>query len=184
MNRMLFAALAALLGCGGKTGSLEFDEGAPDFQETKQVPVYFGVTNTLDVTGKAVARVELNAASQVELMVVTKDGSPLRYDLYYIWKGNGQRELLAPVDRRSGFHVTTFEPKRTGRYEIELHSDKAKQIVVHLACKDGRCAPARQPEETCAPGFECAEGLTCCGGDVWKYGLCKLPEGFPQPAIK
>jgi hypothetical protein len=186
MNRsLLLAAFAAVLvACGGKTGSPEFDESSPAFEQTKQQQVYFGVTNTLDVVGKAVASVDLNAASQVELMVVTKDGSPLRYDLYFVWRGNGQRELLAPVDRRSGFHVTTFQPKQSGRYEIELQTESPKRIIVHLACKEGRCSPSRQPGETCAPGFQCADGLACCDGDLWSEGRCKVPEGFEPPEIK
>jgi hypothetical protein len=173
MHRMLFGCFAALaaaaVGCGGKTGPLGLeDEGQHQATPPLAVatddpttPVYFGLTNTVFVDKKTVASMELVAASEVELMVVTKDGSPLRYDLYKVWK-DGMRELISPIDRRSGFHVTTFVPKLGGRWEIEFPEPKeAHSIVVHLECRKGRCAEQRQPGEECDPAFPCAPGLAC-----------------------
>lgn len=193
MNRRDFyrvsTVLAAVLvaGCGG---TADFD--ASGLRHASNVTIgenaalsrlYFDVTNTVSVQEETTGTFDLIAGAQVELEVVTTNGSPLRYELLRIRK-DGSTELLNAFHVDSGFSLTTFNASSDGEYVVHFPQvDEAQSIVVHMECKgDGkRCAPSMQPGEACMAGHECDDGLLCypnqgvCHAE-WNGGHCVLKQ--------
>jgi hypothetical protein len=183
---LVLATVAFGVGCGGAS---EYDAMqlrpaslTTVTETTKLEPVYFDVTNTVAVSSEAFASFELSAGATVELEVVTKDGTPLRFELLRLRK-DGSTELLNAFHVDSGFALTTFVAKSDGLFLLHFPAvDDAKDIVVHMECKnDGmRCGPAQQPGQGCMVGHDCAEGLVCypalgvCDAQLFG-GTCSRP---------
>lgn len=192
-NSGLIAAalvVVAASGCGGK-----HDDGELFRQRTalsarfgglQAQPVYFNVTNALHLAGpSSLASFQLVAGARVELEMATEDGKPLRFELHRIRK-DGTTEMIAPVDVTSGFYLTHFEASSDGEFALYFPAlrEPDTTVIVYMGCEsgEGRCSPARQPNETCAPGYACDRGLDCIlpsgSCDVWiEFGRCE-----PRPA--
>ena len=151
-------------------------------ESTPLAPVYFDVTNTVSVSAETFAAFELSAGAAVELEVVTKDGSPLRFELLRL-RTDGTSELLNAFHVESGFALTSFVATSDGRFVLHFPAVTAPHdVVVHIECKSGgpRCGPAQQPGQPCMVGRDCADGLTCypvagaCNADLMG-GTCVVP---------
>jgi hypothetical protein len=168
--RLLGAALAVAgaAGCGGKTVGIQSpDEGASTLSDLKSgailEPAYFGVDGHMPVGEVPVlATIDLLGGSQVELEVVTPDGSPERFDVWRV-RDDGTATLEIPVDARSGFALQKIAPEEDGTWAIRFPATKAGDVIVHLDCVGGLhgCARWQQPGEYCPVGWQCDRGLTC-----------------------
>jgi hypothetical protein len=174
MDRNSFRALAATLaavcaaGCGGTTAGVgsASNEGstmaALESGATTQ-HAYLGMDNRLTLGASPVlATMDLLGGSQLELEVVTPDGSPVRFE---VWRerGDGTVTLEMPVDAKSGFALEDVDPVEDGTWVIAFAGSQRGDVIVHTDCVAGLrgCAQTRQPGETCPPGWACDVGLAC-----------------------
>jgi hypothetical protein len=182
-----FALAVAAVGCGGRYSGV--DDGAsregataPGDLGPHQARAYFGTTNMLETGGQpAVVSFDLVAGAKVELEVVTRDASPLEFELRRV-RRDGTRELIEHVHVTSGFKLDTFVASSPNTYELyfENGAKSAQTIVIHLDCKEaagGRCATNGQPGESCSDLYPCDEGLACSAdADVYlARGICATP---------
>jgi hypothetical protein len=191
----VLCAVALASGCGGTT-----DDGLSStskahattltgFGAATASRVYFGMTNTVAVDGRpTIATFDLTAGSLVELEIATRDSSPLVFELHRV-RRDGTTELLSPVHATSGFHLAQLEASSTGTFVLFFPAadNRATNVIVHLDCKDSasRCAPARQPNESCTLVFTCDEGLVCvdANGQPPPYvgeGTCVVQPDAPN----
>jgi hypothetical protein len=151
------------------------------FGAARQARVYFGPTNHLDVDGApTLATFALTAGSRVELELATRDASPLVFEVHRV-RRDGTTELLDPVHAQSGFHITDIEASSDGTFVLYFPAADARSItaVIHLDCTEAasRCAPTRQPYESCTTSFPCDEGLVCSGDSTKPVPLPYLGVG-------
>src|SRR5260370_28929618 len=113
MNRKVFcaagsaAAALAVAACGGRVAGVPASDGEASTiasleQGGTMQRAYVGVTNELAIgVARRVATFDLVGGAQVELEVVTRDASPLRFEL---WQAHvdGTATLRYPVDAASG----------------------------------------------------------------------------------
>jgi hypothetical protein len=188
-------SVLAVAGCGGKPGEPDLF-GPPGAMKANDLgprkPVYFNETNhvALRADQAAAVGVDLSAGAEVQLEVVTQDASPLRLELHRV-RRDGTTELIAPVDNTSGFYLTTFTATSDGELVIWFPKPRDATVAVRLDCLGGeaRCSPERQPGESCAPWFACAEGLDCVhpngACDIWTaFGACtRRPDVAECPTL-
>jgi hypothetical protein len=145
--------------------------------------VYVGSTNELDLGRSPVAGAfDLLAGAQVQLEVVTRDGSPLTFEL---WQEHldGTAMLIDAVDAYSGFALDRLLPNEDGRWILLFpETSPGLHALVRMDCVGGNrgCTPQRQPGESCPAGPSCDEGLECalplgaCGPRT-APGTCTVP---------
>ena len=171
-SRALTAAFVAAsgLGCGGR-----IDESRPSSQgEVSTAAVletgaavgraYVGTTNEF-VLGNApvVATFDLLGGAEVELEVVTRDASPLNFELWQVHV-DATATLTDPVDASSGFALDSIQPDEDSRWLIAFPpAAQRTQVLVQMDCEGGihGCTPQRQPGQSCSAGWSCDEGLEC-----------------------
>jgi hypothetical protein len=170
MNRktiMLVAALA-VAGCGGTTAGVTSGServstlAALGAGATRQT-AYLGVDNSVTFSASPVMEsMALLGGGQVELEVVSPDGSPLRFE---VWRAHvdGTTTLEIPVDAASGFALEELDPEEDGTWAIVFPGGQAGSAIVHMDCIGGLhgCMQWRQPGQSCPPGFDCDRGLDC-----------------------
>jgi len=189
--------LAAMAGCGGTAPDDLFPaKHQPTtlvgFGTARAERVYFGPTNHLDVSTPTLATFELTAGSRIELELATRDASPLVFEIHRV-RRDGTTELLEPVHSDSGFHLSNIEASSPGMFALYFPANDHREVtaIIHLLCTESasRCAPSRQPFESCTQSFPCDEGLVC-SGDAKKVtplpylglGTClSAPESPPIP---
>ena len=173
--------LATASGCGGNNPGDIFPSHPPAEValggDSKVVPVYFEMTNTVTPTdGARVFGVDLAAGANVQLEVATTDSSQLLFELHRI-RSDGTIEMIAPVDVPSGFYLTSFEAESDGTYILYFPARPGGDVSVniYMTCQsgEGRCTLERQPNDSCTPAFPCAEGL-----------VCMLPSGVCSPWLE
>lgn len=155
-------------GCGGRNQDaiVGGEEGstlsALEAQATVQ-RAYVGVTNEV-TTGAVpvVADFDLRGGAQVQALVATRDGSPVRFELWRV-RGDGTASLVSPVDSRSGFALQRIDADQDGTWLLRFPAAAAASVVVRLDCAGGihGCTPERQPGQSCPAGWSCDQGLTC-----------------------
>ena len=190
----VLCTLAAASGCGGTNGDDLFPPKQhpstfTGFGAENAAHVYFGLTNRVTVEGRpTVATFSLSAGSRVELELATRDSTPLVFEIHRV-RRDGTTELLNPVHASSGFHLSTIEASSDGTYVLFFPAADHRDVsaIVHLDCKESaqRCAPSRQPGESCTAVFTCDEGLRCSaqGHGPSPYlgeGICFLPMDDPN----
>jgi hypothetical protein len=182
----------AAMGCGGVSDDDAVRSfGASASQAGASIDVagpgnhlYFGVTNHLHVAGDLIAKVDLNAGSQVELEVATADSSPLRFELWQVHAGTpAWVELLNAFDTDSGFVLTSFYASSGDTFVVHFPATSApRDVNVHMDCDRsvGRCTSELQPGEVCYEAIACSAGLACAPTDgacnpIWWGGTCVVP---------
>jgi hypothetical protein len=170
--RVLAAALAAAgaAGCGGKTagiGSMHEEASTQAALERGAVleRAYVGVDNHLPLGAMPVlATMDLVGGSQLELEVVTPEGSPVRFEVWRV-RSDGTATLEIPVDARSGFALENITPDEDGRWALLFPavSPARGDVLVHADCVGGLhgCTQLLQPGQHCPAGWQCDQGLTC-----------------------
>jgi hypothetical protein len=168
--RVLAAAMAAAwaAGCGGTTtgvASIGKESTTTSVLESgaTQQRAYLGVDNRLTLGAAPVlATMDLLGGSQLELEVVTPDGSPVRFQ---VWRerNDGTATLEMPVDATSGFALEDIDPEEDGDWVVLFPGEQRGDVIVHTDCVGGLrgCAQTRQPGETCPAGWTCDVGLAC-----------------------
>jgi hypothetical protein len=174
MNRNTFRALAATMaavcaaGCGGTTagvGSVSKEASTLSALESgaTEQRAYLGMDNRLALGGApVVATMDLLGGSQLQLEVVTPDGSPVRFAVWRA-RNDGTVTLEMPVDATSGFALEDIDPVEDGTWVVVFPGSQRGDVIVHTDCVGGLrgCAQTRQPGETCPPGWACDVGLEC-----------------------
>ena len=170
MNRYTILGIAGLVlaGCGGTTAGISSTSGRVSTMAALQAgascqPAYLGMDNHVPIgASPSVASLALLGGSQVEVEVVTPDGSPVRFE---IWRArvDGPTTLEIPVDASSGFALEELDPTEDGTWAIVFPPAAQGTAIVHMDCIGGLrgCMQRRQPGQTCPPGFACDEGLSC-----------------------
>jgi hypothetical protein len=177
MNRNTFRLLAATVaavcaaGCGGITagvGSGSKESSTLEALESgaTEQRAYVGTDNHVTLgAAPALATMGLLGGSQLELEVVTPDGSPVAFQ---VWRArtDGTVTLELSVDATSGFALEDVDPFEDGTWVVVFPAGPTKDVIVHADCVGGLhgCAETRQPGETCPPGWACDEGLACVRG--------------------
>jgi hypothetical protein len=186
MERNACRALAATfvvasgLGCGGQIAGTALLEGRGETSTVAALEqgaavrrVYVGSTNELDVgSGTVAGTFDLRGGADVELEVVTRDASPLTFEL---WQAHvdGTATLVDPVDASSGFALDRIRADEDARWLLVFPEAAAgTQAFVRMDCVGGAhgCTPGRQPGESCPAGWSCDEGLEC----ALPLGACGL----------
>jgi hypothetical protein len=171
--RVLAATAAAVCaaGCGGTPGWVESRSkeastmAALESGATEQ-RAYVGMDNRLTLGASPVlATMDLRGGSQLELEVVTPDGSPVRFEVWRA-RNDGTVTLEIPVDATSGFALEDIDPEEDGTWVVAFQGSQRGDVNVHTDCVGGLrgCALTRQPGETCPVGWTCDVGLACVNG--------------------
>jgi Kazal-type serine protease inhibitor domain len=167
-----------LLGASGSQPQASINLAAPGDH------LYFGVTNHLHLDGDVLAKVDLNAGSQIELEVATADSSPLRFELWQVHAGTpAWVELLNAFDTDSGFVLTSFYAPSDNTFVVHFPATPVpRNVNVQMDCDRsvGRCTSALQPGEVCYAATACSAGLACAPTDgacnpIWWGGTCVVP---------
>jgi len=174
------AAICAT-GCGGTTagvesGSKEASTMAALESGASVQRAYLGTDNRFTLgAAPVVAAMDLRGGSQLELEVVTPDGSPVQFE---VWRTrfDGTATLEMPVDATSGFALEDLDPFEDGTWLLQFPANQGKDVIVHTDCVGGLrgCAETRQPGETCPPGWACDVGLACVRPPLGGVPTCVL----------
>jgi hypothetical protein len=163
-------AVAGAVGCGGTAGTVDVPVGLGETTTmaalqagTTPQRAYLGMDDDFTLgTLPVLAAADLLGGSQVELEVVTPDGSPVRFQ---VWRGrrDGTATLQVPVDATSGFALEDLDPDEDSTWLILFPGAQRGEAIVHMECVGGLhgCAQTRQPGQSCPAGFACDQGLTC-----------------------
>jgi hypothetical protein len=193
MDRNTFRVLAATAaavcaaGCGGTPG-VAGAVGSTSGEATtmnallsgaNEQRAYLGVDNHVALgDSPVVTTMGLRGGSQLELEVVTTDGSPMQFEVWRA-RSDGSATLEMPVDATSGFALESIDPEEDGTWLVVFAGAQRGDVIVHGDCVGGLhgCAQARQPGETCPPGWECDVGLVC-------EGTCVVAPPTTAPPIQ
>ncbi|MGD0526533.1 MAG: hypothetical protein ABSE49_15400 [Polyangiaceae bacterium] len=193
MNRITFRAIAGAVaavcaaGCGG-TPEMGGAVGSTSGEATTmnallsgagEQRAYVGVDNHVTLgESPVVATMGLLGGSQLELEVVTTDGSPMQFEVWRA-RSDGSATLEMPVDATSGFALEDVDPVEDGTWLVVFAGGQHADVIVHGDCVGGLhgCAEARQPGESCPPGWPCDVGLVC-------EGTCVFPSPATAPPIQ
>jgi hypothetical protein len=192
MNRTIFSTVllgflsSTAIACGGVPGddATRLQSASTTGKPSATAPyqrLYFDVSNELQVGGDVLGAVDLQSGANVELEAVTKDGSPIRFELWRVHDA-GDVELVNAFDVESGFVLTSFVAPSDGRTLLHFPvAANSAEVVVHMECSGGtRCTATMQPSETCTDARPCDQGLLCIPSDrhcnlEWDGGTCALP---------
>jgi hypothetical protein len=124
---------------------------------------YLGATQVVAVDARpVVGTFDLLGGAQVEIEIATRDGSPVRYEL---WQQHvdGWATLVTTVDSRSGFALQALHADEDSSWVLRFLPDVPEQVVVRIDCLESThgCTPFQQPGESCPAGWQCDQGLTC-----------------------
>jgi hypothetical protein len=167
---VLAAALAAAstVGCGGRTDAIGTTDQAVSTLSALESGAttqraYVGVTNEYTVGPvPVVAAFDLLGGAQIETEVVTRDGSPLRFEVWRV-RLDGTADLEVPVDSRSGFALQQVDADENGTWLLRFPAGADATVRVHMDCIGGArgCSVAQQPGDSCPAGWSCDVGLQC-----------------------
>jgi hypothetical protein len=176
-------AASAAVGCSGTAGEVtatarETTTMAALADGAVTTRAYVGSDDVVTVGARpATATMGLLGGSQLELEVVTPDGSPVRFE---VWQGHvdGTATLRIPVDASSGFALEQIAPDEDGTWAVVFPAGTPGQVIVHADCIGGLrgCTALRQPGESCPAGWACDEGLACRPPGA----VCVRPDGAQQ----
>jgi len=182
MNRNTFIAITAALvsigaaGCAGRAdGITPFHEEGSTLGALQSGAVvqraYVGQDDHMPLGGAPVlATLDLVGGAQLELEVVTPDGSPVKFEVWRV-RHDGTATLEIPVDSRSGFALENIAADEDGTWALRFPAVAgAGDVTVHLDCVGGLhgCTQMLQPGEHCPAGWQCDQGLAC----VLPVGVC------------
>jgi hypothetical protein len=182
MIRNTFNVIGAALACGALAGCAGRADGiATPHEEGSTLGTlksgailqraYVGQDDHLPVGGMPVlATLDLLGGSQLELEVVTPDGSPVKFEVWRV-RQDGTATLEIPVDSRSGFALENLAPDEDGTWALRFPPIAvAGDVTVHIDCVGGLhgCTELLQPGEQCPAGWQCDQGLAC----VLPVGVC------------
>jgi hypothetical protein len=158
---------AASLGCGGTTAGVSNPPGVSTLSALEsgalEQRVYVGVDNDLTIGASPVlTTMGLLGGGQVELEVVTPDGSPIEFEVWRTQR-DGVATLEIPVEASSGFALEDIDPEETGTWALLFPRQTSRAVIVHMDCVGGLygCAQSLQPGESCPAGWTCDTGLSC-----------------------
>lgn len=186
---VLAAALAAAgsVGCGGRTDAIRAtDQAASTLSALEAGAItqraYVGVTNEYAIGPvPMVAAFDLLGGAQVEMEVMTRDGSPVRFEVWRV-RLDGTADLQVPVDSRSGFGLQQVDADEDGTWLLRFPAAAEATVRVHMDCIGGvrGCSSAQQPGESCPAGWSCDVGLQCelpigACGPLAAAGTCAVP---------
>jgi len=162
------AAAVCAAGCGGTTagvgwGSKEASTISALESGATEQRAYVGTDNHVTLgAAPALATMDLLGGSQLQLEVVTPDGSPVKFEVWRA-RNDGTVTLEMPVDATSGFALEDIAPVEDGTWVVVFAGEQRGDVIVHTDCVAGLrgCAQTRQPGETCPPGWACDVGLAC-----------------------
>jgi len=162
------AAAVCAAGCGGVTagvGSVSQEASTMSALRSgaTEQRAYVGMDNRVTLGAAPVlATMDLLGGSQLELEVVTPDGSPVRFEVWRA-RNDGTVTLEMPVDATSGFALEDIDPFEDGTWVVLFPGRQRGDVIVHTDCVGGLrgCAQTRQPGESCSPGWTCDVGLVC-----------------------
>ncbi|MGH7297288.1 MAG: Kazal-type serine protease inhibitor domain-containing protein [Polyangiaceae bacterium] len=194
-RRRITLACAALVAtaCGGTTAGVEpsankristLDSLASGATHSR---AYLGTDDRVAMgAAPALATLGLLGGGQIELEVVTPDGSPVRFEVWRA-RGDGTATLEIPVNAASGFALEEIDPQEDGTWAILFPGAQRGTAIVHLDCVAGPrgCMLERQPGQLCPAGWDCDEGLECelpvgvCG-PLAGTGTCVARPSFCQ----
>lgn len=124
---------------------------------------YLGTTQVVSIDEKpVVGTFDLLGGAQVEVEIATRDGQPVRYELWQVHVG-GWANMVSTIDSRSGFALQSLQADEDSSWVIEFLPDVPEQVVVRIDCTGSThgCTPFLQPGDACPAGWQCDEGLTC-----------------------
>ncbi|HEX8795150.1 MAG TPA: hypothetical protein VF765_29585 [Polyangiaceae bacterium] len=174
MKLGLFHGLAAVVCAAGAVGCSLAASGTDDAlagpmnltsleQGSSVTRTYLGTTQVLAMGDKpVVGTFDLLGGAQVEIEIATRQGQPVRFELWQVHVG-GSASMVTTVDSRSGFALESLHADQDSSWAIRFLPDVPAQIVVRIDCTGSThgCTPFVQPGERCPAGWQCDEGLTC-----------------------
>jgi hypothetical protein len=124
---------------------------------------YLGSTQVVAIDKKpVVGTFDLLGGAQVEIEIATREGQPVRFELWQVHVG-GWANMVTTIDSRSGFALEALHADEDSSWVIRFLPDVPEQIVVRIDCTGSThgCTPFLQPGDSCPAGWQCDEGLTC-----------------------
>jgi hypothetical protein len=176
---VLAASGLACSACSGRVGEVAGARGGESSSVAAltagatSARAYVGTTNVF-LLGQTpvVASFDVLGGATIELEVVTRDASPVRFALWQMHV-DGTATLEDPVDARSGFAIARVGPDENAHFGIVFPATPDRvDAIVRMDCAGGihGCTPDRQPGESCPAGWSCDVGL-----------VCQLPPGASDP---
>lgn len=180
MKLGLFHGLAAVVcaasavGCGvsasGAEDSAASQMNLTDLEQGSSVTrTYLGTTQVVSIDrAPVVGTFDLLGGAQVEIEIATREGQPVRFELWQVHVG-GWATMVTTVDSRSGFALESLHADEDSTWVLEFLPDVPEQIVVRIDCTGSThgCTPFLQPGDACPAGWQCDQGLTCVvPGDI------------------
>jgi hypothetical protein len=174
MKLGLFHGLAAVVCAAGAVGCALQTSGAgkppagemtlASLEEGSVVTrAYLGTTQVVSIDEKpVVGTFDLLGGAQVEIEIATREGQPVRFELWQVHVG-GWASMVTTVDSRSGFALESLHADEDSSWIIRFLPDVAEQIVARVDCTGSThgCTRYLQPGDSCPAGWQCDEGLTC-----------------------
>lgn len=174
MKLGLFHGLAAAVCAAGAVGCTLSTSGTSEplspgmtlaslEQGSSVTRTYLGTTQVVAVGAQpVVGTFDLLGGAQVEIEIATREGQPVRFELWRVHVGGGAN-LVTTVDSRSGFALQALHADEDSSWVIRFLPDVAEQVVVRIDCTGSThgCTPFLQPGDRCPAGFQCDQGLTC-----------------------
>ena len=174
MKLGLFHGLAAIVCAAGAVGCSLATSGVDEpaaaqmtltalERDSSVTRAYLGTTQVLAIGDKpVVGTFDLLGGAQVEIEIATREGQPVRFELWQVHVG-GSANMVTTVDSRSGFALQSLHADQDSSWAIRFLPDVPEQIVVRIDCTGSThgCTPLLQPGDRCPAGWRCDEGLTC-----------------------
>jgi hypothetical protein len=124
---------------------------------------YLGTTQVVAIDQTpVVGTFDLLGGAQVEIEIATRDGQPVRFEVWQVHVG-GWASMVTTIDSRSGFALQSLDADEDSSWVIKFLPDVPEQVVVRIDCTGSThgCTPFLQPGDACPAGWLCDEGLTC-----------------------
>jgi hypothetical protein len=142
---------------------------------------YLGTTQVVAIDrNPVIGTFDLLGGAQVEIEIATRDGQPVRFELWQVHVG-GRVNMVTTVDSRSGFALQSLHAEEDSSWAVRFLPDVPEQVVVRIDCTGSThgCTPFLQPGDRCPAGWQCDEGLTCIvPGDT--CGLTSTIDSHPS----
>ena len=174
MKLGLFHGLAAVVCAAGAVGCSLSTTGVEDSassqmtltaleQGSNVTRTYVGTTQVVAIDKTpVVGTFDLLGGAQVEIEIATREGQPVRFELWQVHVG-GSASMASTIDSRSGFALQSLQADEDSSWIIKFLPDVSEQIVVRIDCTGSThgCTPFLQPGDACPAGWQCDQGLTC-----------------------